>query len=133
MKISRWIPVLLLASGLWLAAEEDPEFVAWMKGTGNSFNALNKMDSKTGEKAVRAAERMGSVYEEMIGFWRQRNRADAVAWSEEGKAAALELATAAYAGDNEKATAALNTLTGTCKQCHQKYREKVGENQYRMK
>ena len=133
MKILKLIPALILASGFLLVAEEDGEFVAWMKTSKTALEALQKMDPKSGQKAVRSAERMGSVYEEMIGFWRQRNVSNAVKWSEEGKAAALELATAAYAGDNEKVTASLKALSDTCKQCHEAHREKIAEGKYRIK
>jgi len=133
MRIPQLIPLLLLGGCLALLAEENTEFAFWMKVNNSAAENLKKMEQKTGEKAVRSAERMGSVYEEMIGFWRQRNANDAVKWSEEGKATALALATAAYAGDNEKATAALEALGNTCNQCHEAHRVKVGENKYRMK
>jgi len=133
MKISPLIPLLLLGGGLALLAEENTEFVAWMKGTGTAVDNLKKMEQKTGERAVRSAERVSVVYEEMIAFWRQRNANDAVKWSEEGKATALALATAAYAGDNEKATAALDALGATCKSCHDAHREKIAEKKYRIK
>ncbi len=133
MKISQLIPLLLLGAGVALLAEENTEFVTWMKTSKTSVENLQKMEQKTGEKAVRSAERLGRVYEEMIGFWRQRNVNDAVKWSQEGKATALALATAAYAGDNEKATAALQALGSNCKQCHEAHREKLGEDKYRFK
>ena len=69
----------------------------------------------------------------MINFWRQRNAADAVKLSEQGKAAALELATAASAGDEARASAALQTLGGTCKSCHAAHRETVAPQKYRIK
>ncbi len=133
MQISKLIPIFLLASGFVLVGEENGELVMWMKTSKTALEALQKMDPKSGQHAVRSAERMGSVYEEMIGFWRQRNVNDAVKWSQEGKAAALELATAAYAGDNEKVADSLKALTATCKQCHEAHREKIAEDKYRIK
>jgi hypothetical protein len=133
MKIWKLTPLLFLAAGFALVAEEDTGFIAWMKATGTAADNLKKMEQKTGKQAVRNAERIGVVYEEMIGFWRQRNAADAVKWSEEGKAAALQLATAAYSEDNEKAGAALTALSASCKSCHEAHREKIGEGKYRIK
>ena len=133
MKISKLIPVILLGASMALLAEEAPEFVNWMKYSKQAVDNLQKMEQKTGEKAARSAERLGVVYEEMIGFWRQRGVNDAVKWSEQGKAIALALANAAYSGDDEKAKAALNELGGTCKQCHEAHREKVADNKYRIK
>jgi cytochrome c556 len=114
-------------------AEENPEFVTWMKTTKSATDDLKKMETKTGEQAARRAERLGTVYENMINFWRQRNAADAVKWSEEGKAAALQLATAASANDADKAKAALDAVNGGCKSCHDAHREKVGDGKYKIK
>ena len=130
-----WKPILILslAAGVTVVAEENPEFVTWMKTTKTATDDLKKMEQKTGEQAARRAERIGTVYESMINFWRQRNAADAVKMSEEGKAAALQLATAAYAGDADKAKVALEAVNGSCKGCHDAHREKIGEGKYKIK
>ena len=125
--------VLLLTAGLTAVAEEYPEFVTWMKATGTANDELRKMEKKTGEQAQRRAERIAGVYENMIGFWRQRNAADAVKWSEDGKAAATELATAAFAGDEAKVKTSMQALGATCRSCHEAHREKLGEGKYRIK
>ncbi len=80
-----------------------------------------------------AAERLGGVYENLIGFWRRRNAADAVKWSAQGKAAALALANAANAGNAESAAAAFKNLGATCQSCHDAYRVKNAGGQYRIK
>ena len=110
MQTWKLIPMLCLAAGMAVVAEENTEFVAWMKATKTATDDLKKMEQKTGEQAVRRAERLGTIYESMIGYWRQHNASDAVKWSEEGKAASLQLATAAYSGDAEKAKAALDAV-----------------------
>jgi cytochrome c556 len=133
MKLSRLTVVLLAAAGLTAVAEEYPEFITWMKATGTASDELKKMEQKTGEQAMRRAERIAGAYENMIGFWRQRNTSDAVKWSEEGRAAAMQLATAAYANDSEKANTALKALNGTCRSCHEAHREKIADGKYRIK
>jgi len=133
MQNSKLIALLCLAAGMAVLAEENPEFVGWMKATKTASDDLKKMEQKTGEQAARRAERIGTVYESMIGYWRQRNASDAVKWSEEGKASALMLATAAYSGDAEKAKTALEAVNNGCKQCHDAHREKVAEGKYRIK
>jgi cytochrome c556 len=133
MKAMKGVLLLAACLGIVAVAEEFPEFIQMMKVTGAASGALQKMEKKTGPQAVRAAERMGGVYEEMIGFWRQRNAAKAVTLSEEGKAAALELVNAANAGDADKAEAAYQRLTGTCKNCHAEYREKLADGKYQIK
>src|SRR6476620_2783616 len=96
----------LMASGLVLTAQDNHEFETWMKSVGSSAGAIRKMEKKTGPEVVAGAEKISGVYENMISYWRQRNADDAVKLSQDGKAAAVELASAANAGDEEKATAA---------------------------
>jgi len=115
-----------------LSAQDD-EFATGMKATKAAMDELQKMEKKTGPKAVAAGEKLGSIYENMIPFWRQRNAADAVKFSEEGKSAAVMFASAASADDAEKAGAALKTLGGTCKSCHDAHREKTPEGKYKIK
>lgn len=126
------IPVLLV-SVLALPGQENGELEAWMKATGASLGVLRKLEKKTGPEAVTQAEKIGGIYENMIGFWRQRNSEDAVKLSTEGKAAAVELASAAHADDADKAAAAFARLGGTCKGCHDAHREKTPEGKYKIK
>jgi cytochrome c556 len=133
MQIWKMTSLLCLAAGLAVVAEENTEFVGWMKATKTATDDLKKMEQKTGEQAVRRAEKIGSAYENMIAYWRQRNATDAVKLSEEGKAAALELATSAYSGNAEKAKASLEAVNNTCKSCHDAHREKIAEGKYRIK
>jgi cytochrome c556 len=133
MKSIRIALPILAVFALSAAAEEIPQLTMWMKTAGAALGALSKAEKKTGPQAVAGAERLGAVYENMIPFWRGRNAANAVKWSEEGKAAAVELASAANAGKEEEAAAALKTLSGTCHNCHEAYREKLPDGGYRIK
>jgi cytochrome c556 len=133
MQPRRLTLVFLMACGLPALSQEYPEFAAWMKAQDTASKALNKLEKKTGAEAVKEAEKLSVVYENMIAFWRGRNVADAVKWSEEGKAAAVILASAANSGDAEKSAAAFKTVNGTCRSCHNAHREKVGEGKYRIK
>lgn len=132
MTLSR-VVLLILTTGLAAMGQQNAEFTAWMKISGRAFGALNKLENKTGKDAISNAERLGGVYEEMIGYWRQRNLADAVKWSEQGKAASVELAAAAFAGDSQKADQALKTIGETCQSCHTAFREKLPDGTYRFK
>lgn len=116
------VAMFCVAAAGW--AQDHAEFHAAMKATGTAFEALQKMEPKTGQAAVSAAESLGAVYERMIGFWRQEHLADAVKISVDGKAAATQLASAAYAGNNQQAAVAFKALGATCRACHTKYRVK---------
>jgi cytochrome c556 len=118
------IAVAGILSALLLAAQDHAAFDSVMKSADSAIKALNKLETKTGLEAVRHAERLASVYESMISFWRQRHRPDAVKYSIEGKAAALALMSAAHAGNAQEAAASLKSLGATCRGCHQTYRIK---------
>ncbi len=124
---------VFLAACVGVAAQEIVELSTGMKTAGTAFGALQKLEVKTGTETVRNAERLGGVYENMIAFWRQRNLAKAVKWSEEGKTAAVQLASAANSGDAERAAAAFSALGATCQSCHDAYREKLPNGSYRFK
>jgi hypothetical protein len=121
-----------LAAGTLLLAQ-NAEFVDTMKSVAGACGTIKKLDKKTGKDAVRNAEKVAAGYEFMINFWRQRNAADAVKVSEAGKSAAVRLAAAAHAGDEEKALASFNELAATCQGCHEKHREKLPDGKYKVK
>ena len=123
---------LVCVAALTVGAQ-DADFTKWMKATGQAAGAMGKLEKKTGPEAVKHAETIGGVYENMIGFWRQRNAPDAVKLSEEGKAAAVILASAAHGGDEEKAAEAWKQVGATCRPCHDAHREKNAEGEYRIK
>lgn len=122
----------ILGTAIALPAQE-AEFRTSMKTLAASMGALNKMESKTTPEAVQTAERMAAIYEEMIGFWRQRDAKDAVKLSVDGKASAVAMASAAHAGDAAKAGDAFKSLSTTCKPCHEAYREKRADGTYAFK
>ena len=129
----RPLGILLLLAAATASPAQDAAFTAGMKALATSTGLIEKLEAKNTPAATRAAERMGGIYEQMIGFWRQRDAPDAVKLSVEGKAAAVALASAAHAGDAEKAAAAFNTLTSTCKPCHEKHRTTLPDGSYRIK
>jgi cytochrome c556 len=133
MKVMKLLVPALLASAVFLGAQDNGPMEAWMKSINQNMGSLRKMDPKTGPEAVKAAETVAGHYEEMIGFWRQRNADDAVKLSEAGKAAAVELASAAKAGEAEKATAAMARVGDTCKGCHAAHRDRTPEGKYIIK
>src|SRR4028118_1500908 len=114
MKLLKLALPMLACTGLALMAQDNGPMEEWMKTTNQSMQALRKMEKKTGPEVVTHAEKIAATYENMIGFWRQRNADDAVKLSEAGKAAAVELAAAAKAENVEEAGAAFGRVGGTC-------------------
>jgi len=124
---------VLLALGVGAFAQEDADFQKWMKATASEIGVLRKMENKTGADAAASAEKIAVNYDHMKAFWDKRQASDAAKLSEEGKSAALELVSAAKAGDNEKAGAAFRAIGGTCKGCHDVHREKMADGSYKIK
>lgn len=133
MKKATFALSAILAAGFVLSAQESDNIEAWMHDVDTAAKVMRKLEKKTGPEVVAHAEKVGSAYEKMIGFWRQRNAEDAVKLSETGKAAAVELASAAKADDAEKANAAWTKIGGTCRGCHEAHREKTPEGKYQVK
>lgn len=122
-----------MCASAFAVAQDNGPIETWMKSVDISAKVLRKLEAKTGPEAAVNAEKIGAAYDSMIGYWRQRNAADAVKLSEDGKAAAAELASAAHAGDAEKAAAAFTKVGGTCRPCHDAHREKDADGKYRVK
>ena len=123
----------LACGAIALVAQDNGPIEDWMKSTNQSVQALRKMEKKTGPEVVDHAEKIGAAYENMIGFWRQRNADDAVKISEAGKAAAAELASAAKADNAEGAAAAFAKVGSSCMPCHAAHRERTPEGKYKIK
>jgi cytochrome c556 len=133
MKKAQLALLALAASGFVVTAQDTEKFEGWMKSVDTSAKVLRKLEKKTGPEAVESAEKLGAAYENMIAFWRQKGAADAVKLSEDGKAAAVELASAANAGDDTKSAAAFTRLGATCRPCHEAHRDKTPEGKYKIK
>jgi len=133
MKKSQLAVLAFAVSGLVVTAQDAEKFEGWMKSVDTSAKVLRKLEKKTGPEAVDSAEKIGAAYDNMIGYWRQKNASDAVKLAEDGKAAAAELASAAHAGDEAKAGAAFTRVGATCRPCHDAHREKTPEGKYMIK
>ena len=116
-----------------LFAQDEQSFVKDMKGIDQHAAVLRKLQAKTGDDAAASAEQLAKLYGSMKDFWTKRNVEDAAKWSDEGKAAALELASAAKAGDAAKADTAFKAVGGTCRSCHTAHREKLADGTYKIK
>jgi cytochrome c556 len=133
MKLIKMALPVLACTGIALMAQDNGPLEEWMKTTNQSVQSLRKMEKKTGPEAVAAAEKISGVYENMIGFWRQRNADDAVKLAEDGKAAAVALASAAKAENAEDAAAAFGKVGGTCMPCHAAHRVRSPEGKNSIK
>ena len=113
---------------------EEAELGTRMKAVGKGMGAVKK-GMKTGDMAA-VGEGADAVVKNLDGtekFWSAHKVADAVKMTADGVEAAKALAVAAKAGQADEAKAASQKLGASCKGCHDQYREKVGENEYKVK
>lgn len=125
---------LLLGSLVVFAfAMDEAELGKHMKGVGKGMGAIKK--GMQGGDMAAVAEGATAVATNLTGtdeFWSGHKIADAVTMTKDAIAAANALAAAAKGGDAAAAKAAQGKMGGTCKGCHDKYREKDGET-YKVK
>lgn len=115
------------------AAQDEADLAKWMKSTQAEMGVLRKIETKTGPDAAASAEKLAVNFDQIKTFWDKRGVEDASKWSVEAKSAALELSVAAKANDAEKAGAALRTIGGTCKSCHDAHRDKGADGSFKIK
>jgi hypothetical protein len=128
---------LLLTCSLGLAvslmAQDDAAIQKNMKAIDGHAKVIRGLSARTGGEAAENAEKIAELYDDMKDFWKKRNFDDAVQSTDEGRAAALQLASAAKAGDAEKGEAAFKALSGTCRSCHMAHRERLPDGTYKIK
>jgi cytochrome c556 len=115
-------------------AMDEAELAKHMKGVGKGMGATKKgMQSGDMAAVAAGAEAIATNLTGTDEFWAAHKLDDAVKMTKDGIAAANELSAAAKGGDAAAAKAAMGKMGGSCKGCHDKYREKTGENEYKVK
>jgi|SRR5579862_6360688 len=115
-------------------AQDHEEFKKQMQENGAAFASVRKsVDAKQAAETATAADKMAANFEHVQAHFEEHKMADGVNFAKTGHDAAKDLASAANAGDWDKASAALKTLGGTCQGCHAAHREKLPDGSYRMK
>jgi cytochrome c556 len=66
-------------------------------------------------------------------YWNNRREEDAIALSDQALAAARVFQRAGAAGDFDLANRAFTELRGTCMECHNQYRERDADGNWRIK
>jgi cytochrome c556 len=126
------VTTAFLASVMFALEEKDVK--EKMKAACQSMNGLRKsMQAKSMPDVATHAKSMVTALSGVEEFWKARNMANAAKWQVEGAEAAKALAVAADAGDADAVRAAMGKVGSSCKQCHEAHREKIGENEYKIK
>ena len=130
------IAVLFLAGALAAGAyaDDQADFVAWMKTTGGTMGKLRKeVDAKAFSDVAKDAATLEGVFKHVAEYFAKTNTADAVESAHAAAAASKKLADAANASNADDAAASLKAIGGTCGGCHMAHREKLPEGGYKIK
>ena len=115
-------------------ADDQADFVTWMKTTGGTVGKLRKeIDAKAFPDAAKDAATLQAVFKHVEDYFAKTNMDDAVKMAQASSAAAKKLADAAGASDSDAAAASLKAFQGTCGGCHMAHREKLPEGGYKIK
>ena len=129
MKHLRWLlPVCLTIVPFTFAAEDPtPEHVKLMKEMGALSGKIRK-----GEDVEESAKRMSALAQSARGFWEKRS--EVASSSLKNLVLASNMLASASANKDTAAVAdASKMLGGACKSCHDQHREKIADNQYKIK
>ncbi len=120
----------ILAAFAIAAPAEDPpaDHVKVMKDLGKQMGMIRK-----GVEVEQNATAMAESMKEVGAFWKSRHSDVAMKTCKDSRDGALALAKAAKEDDAAGQKAAMKMIGGGCKGCHDVHREKVGENEYKIK
>lgn len=130
------ITLLCLAAGLVTVANADDQsdFVAWMKTTGAAMGKMKKgIDAKEFDGVAKQAGELGGIFKNVEAYFAKTHTEDAVKSAQGAAAASEKLMAAAKAGDADAAAAGLKGVQATCGGCHSAHREKLPEGGYKIK
>lgn len=124
----RHAPLIVALSGLLalsISAQIDPQYQAqyrgWMQSMQPSLMAVrNAPDSAA---LADAANKLASTFDQVAGYWRARQTADAIMFAETARDAAKAIA----AGSGDK-TANLQKIQEQCGGCHMAHRIRAGDS-----
>ena len=125
---------LTAALAVVASADDQADFVGWMKTTGGTMGKLRKeLEAKTYSDAAKDAATLQEVFKHVEDYFAKTNTADAVTSAQAAGVASKKLADAAGAADADAAAASLKAVMATCGGCHMAHREKLPEGGYKIK
>ena len=115
-------------------AMDEKQFQKLMKEVGGiSKKFRDNAQAKNSAAVEKDAARTAEIYKQMAGFWKARKTDDAARMSEDSASAATATAAAAKAGEWDKVKTHWGAVGKSCKDCHEKHREKLEDGSYKIK
>jgi len=118
---TKLISFLVLATAALNAQDELAQYQTWMKSAVAANGAAKAAIAAKDNSAVAdSAKKLSENFDQIAKFWEKRHKDDAVKLAETARDAGKALASATSPEDQ---TAALQKVAGTCRGCHQTYRD----------
>jgi cytochrome c556 len=115
-------------------ADDQQDFVAWMKTTGGTMGKLRKeVEAKAFSDVAKDAATLQDVFKKVEDYFAKSNTTDAVQSAQGAQAAVKTLAAAAKSENADEVAAGLKGVMGSCSGCHNAHREKLPEGGYKIK
>ncbi len=115
-------------------ALDEKAFQKHMKAVGKANKEFKgNFEARNAVAIEKDAGIVAVSYEAMAAYFKARKTTDATKWSDDSAAAARTTAVAAKAGDWDKVKSSWGALGKNCKDCHDKYREKLPDGGYKIK
>jgi cytochrome c556 len=118
---TKLIPFLLLAAAALNAQDELAQYQTWMKSAAGATNAAKAaVTAKDNSAVAENAKKLSESFDQIAKFWEKRHKEDAMKLAETARDAGKSLASATSPEDQ---MAAIQKVGGTCRSCHQVYRD----------
>jgi hypothetical protein len=116
------------------AIETDDDYSKAMKEISALNGALRKsLATPSAADASTAAARLETLFKDVEAYWENRHVEDATTAAKNAVIASQAIAKAVSTHDTAAATAAAQSLGGTCMACHTAHRERLTYDFYRIK
>jgi hypothetical protein len=124
MKKTALLPIFLaLGFSVCVLAQSEADYSGWMKDIAKTKGKVTKGVASKSADVPEDAEHLAGLFKQVRTFWEGRNTTDAVEIAKKAETASHDLAEAAKAGDEAKEQASLQTIGGSCGQCHMLHRD----------
>jgi cytochrome c556 len=132
MKTTIIVLAALVAATCW--AQDDAAHQKLMKDAGATNAKIRKaLEAKENETAVKEAQHLSSLFDDMVKYYKAKGIEDGVKFSETGSAAAKDVAASAGTGTVEDLAPKLKAVGASCGGCHTAHREKNADGTYKFK
>jgi hypothetical protein len=127
MRAARVFATVLVLGGVVVhaRAQDAAAHKAWMDDAADLQEELHdQLGAKSGDKAAAAASQIEKILAQTEAYWTAKRAADVASIARESRTLATDVATAAKAGEFDRAAAVAAKMSARCNACHDLHPEK---------